>query len=76
MRSYWSVQNQGVPVNGAYAQQLTALMWAAGQGHAEAVQVLLARGARTDLLDDRGLTAAAIARQAGHAEVAALVERP
>jgi uncharacterized protein len=40
------------------------------------VQLLLARGARADLRDDRGLTAAEIARQAGHEPIArALVAR-
>jgi ankyrin repeat protein len=54
----------------AYEQRLTALMWAAGQGQGEAVKLLLARGAKTDLRDDRGLTAAQIAQQAGHAQIA------
>jgi len=49
-------------------------MWAAGQGQLDAVKLLLARGARRDLRDDRGLTAAEIARGAGQsAVVAALV---
>jgi ankyrin repeat protein len=48
-------------------------MWAAGQGHASAVRRLLQRGARADLRDNRGLTAADMARQAGHMEVAALL---
>jgi hypothetical protein len=38
------------------------------------VRLLLARGARRDLRDDRGLTAADIARQTGHADVAALLD--
>jgi len=49
-------------------------MWAAGQGHTEVVRLLLARGARADLRDDRGLTAAAIARAAGHADAATVIE--
>jgi ankyrin repeat protein len=46
-------------------------MWAAGQGKLDATRLLLARGARPDLRDDRGLTAADIARQAGQGAVAA-----
>jgi len=38
------------------------------------VQLLLARGARTDLRDDRGLSALDIARQQSHADVAALLQ--
>jgi hypothetical protein len=45
-------------------------MWAAGSGSTETVDLLLARGARTDLRDDRGLRAEDIARQAGHAAIA------
>ena len=63
----------GIDIDAAYEHQLTALMWAAGQGQVEAVKLLLARGARRDLRDDRGLTAAEIARQVGqNAVVAAL----
>ncbi len=63
-----------MPVDTAYENQLTALMWAAGAGSTDTVRLLLARGARIDLLDNRGLTAQAIARQAGHAEVAGLLD--
>ena len=63
----------GVDVNLAYEHRLTALMWAAGQGHVDAVKLLLARGARPDLRDDRGLTAREIASQAGHIAVAAIL---
>jgi ankyrin repeat protein len=59
----------GIDVNARYEHDLTALMWAAGQGQVEATQLLLARGARTDAKDDRGMTALDIARQAGHAIV-------
>ena len=61
----------GIDVNAAYEHQLTALMWAAGQGQLDTVKLLLERGARRDLRDDRGLTAAEIARQAGQSAVAA-----
>ena len=59
-----------VDVNAAYDHQLTALMWAAGQGHTDAVTLLLERGARADVKDDRGLTALDMARQGGHAAAA------
>jgi ankyrin repeat protein len=62
-----------VPVNTAYENELTALMWAAGQGQLAAVKLLLARGAKTDLRDARGLNAAQIANQAGHTEIAVLL---
>ena len=51
-------------------------MWAAGQGQADAVRLLLERGAKRDLRDDRGLTAAEIARQADHAGVADVIAKP
>ena len=47
-------------------------MWAAGQGHVDAVKLLLARGARPEMRDARGLTAREIARDAGQAAVVAL----
>ena len=51
-------------------------MWAAGQGHADAVQLLLTKGARADLRDDRGQTALDMARSGGHAAAAALLSAP
>jgi ankyrin repeat protein len=42
----------------------------------EAVRLLLARGAKRDLRDDRGLTAAEIARQTNHADVAEAITKP
>ena len=59
-----------IPVNARYDAQLTALMWAAGMGHAETVRLLLQHGADASLSDDRGKTAAQMAREAGHAKVA------
>jgi ankyrin repeat protein len=64
----------GVAVDSAYEHRLTPLMWAAGQGQGDVVRRLLAHGAKTDLRDDRGLTAAQIARGAGHAQVAAAID--
>ena len=51
-------------------------MWAAGQGQADAVRLLLERGAKRDLRDDRGLTAAEIARQTNHDDVAEAIAKP
>jgi ankyrin repeat protein len=56
----------GLDVNATYEHELTLLMWAAGQGHRDVARLLLARGARPEMRDDRGLTAAEIARMAGH----------
>ncbi|HYQ80471.1 MAG TPA: ankyrin repeat domain-containing protein, partial [Anaeromyxobacteraceae bacterium] len=50
-----------------YANDLTLLMWAAGQGHLDTVRMLLSRGADPKARDDRGKTALAIAAEAGHA---------
>ncbi len=65
---------RGVDVNHAYAHNLTALMWAAGYGKAECVQLLLASGADPKLKDDRGKTAADIAQEQGYGDVAALLK--
>jgi ankyrin repeat protein len=72
--------DKGVDPNAVYANDLTALMWAAGYGQTEAVKTLLAAGAKTSLKDNRGKTAADIAREAKHEETARLLaqtaERP
>ena len=72
--------DKGVDPNAAYANDLTALMWAAGYGRTETVKMLLAAGAKTSLKDNRGKTAADIARDAKHDETAQLLaqiaERP
>jgi len=65
--------DRGVAVNRLYYHNLTALMWAAGYGQADCVRLLLERGADRALKDDRGKTAADIAREQGYAEVAALL---
>jgi ankyrin repeat protein len=71
----------GVDVNRRYAHGLTALMWAAGHDASTGVEdvdstikTLVDRGAAQDLKDDRGKTAADIARDLGHAEAAKLLE--
>jgi len=66
--------DRGVAVNRLYYHNLTALMWAAGYGQADCVRLLLERGADRALKDDRGKTAADIAREQGYSEVAALLQ--
>ncbi len=65
----------GMAVDATDEHQLTPLMWAAGQGQAQVVTLLLRRGARAELRDDRGLNALDIARQQSHTEVAQLLAR-
>ncbi len=55
----------GVNPNAVYGNDLTALMWAAGFGKTDTVRVLLAAGADPALKDNRGKTAADIAREQG-----------
>ena len=55
-------------------RHMTPLMWAAYGGHAEMVELLLAGGADPALKDELGNTAAAYAKEAGHAAVQALLE--
>ena len=66
----------GVESNARYRGELTALMWAAGHadnapqdGGQRTVKLLLARGAKVDLVDDRGRSALMIAAGLGHAEI-------
>src|SRR6185437_4932127 len=72
----------GVDVNRRYAHGLTALMWAAGHDASAGVddvdatiKTLIDHGAALDLKDDRGKTAADIARGLGHERAAKLLER-
>jgi ankyrin repeat protein len=67
----------GVDPNAAYGNNLTALMWAAGHPDltsparaVAAVQLLIARGAKLDLTDDRGRTALMIAAALNRFETA------
>jgi ankyrin repeat protein len=56
-----------------HTQGYTPLIWAAHRGHADAVQLLLARGADTTLPDLQGHDAAWHATEQGHPEVAAVL---
>ena len=72
----------GVDVNRRYAHGLTALMWAAGHDASAGVEdvgatlkTLIDHGAAVDLKDDRGKTAADIARALGDERAAKLLDR-
>ena len=72
----------GVDVNRRYAHGLTALMWAAGHDASTGVDDVnstiktpIQHGAALDLKDDRGKTAANIARDLGHERAAKVLER-
>jgi len=72
----------GVDVNRRYAHDLTALMWAAGYDASTGVddvdatiKTLIEHGAAVGLKDDRGKTAADIARGLGRERAAKLLER-
>jgi uncharacterized protein len=72
----------GVDVNRRYAHGLTALMWAAGYDASAgvedvdaAIKTLIEHGAALALKDDRGKSAADIARGLGHERAAKLLER-
>ena len=72
----------GVDVNRGYAHSLTALMWAAGHDASAGMEdvdatitLLLKRGAKVDLRDDRNKTAVDIARSLGYDRVADLLVR-
>lgn len=63
----------GSDVNAVDDQGLTPLMFAAMHGEREALTYLLDRGARDDLVDHRGRTAAEIADECGRREIAILL---
>jgi ankyrin repeat protein len=62
-------------VNAVYRNELTALMWASGYGHADTVRALIAAGARVDPVDNRGKSALDMAREFKHVETVELLER-
>lgn len=65
---------QGTPVDARDSAGRTALMLAALNGQAAAVQALLTLGAQSALVDGEGLTAAQHARRQGHSGIADLLE--
>jgi len=64
----------GVDTNGVLDNELTVLMWAAGSGQESMVRYLLAHGADKTLKDNRGMTAAAIARDTKNVGLVELLE--
>jgi len=62
-------------VNAPLENQLTLLMWAAAYGHEATVRFLLEQGADRTLKDNRGKTAADMAREGNHLSVAKLLEQ-
>jgi hypothetical protein len=65
----------GIQVNARLDNDETLLMWAAGYGHEAAVSFLLEQGADRSLKDNRGKTAADIARDGNFAAVVRLLEK-
>jgi ankyrin repeat protein len=65
---------KGVDPNAIYKNDLTALMWAAGFGRTATVKALLTAGAKPQLKDNRGKTAADMAREGHFDETAAVLE--
>ena len=70
----------GVPVDARYGADLTALMWAAGytdltpeEAAKATLSLLLARGAKVDLVDDRGRSALMIAAALNRVEAVRLL---
>ena len=53
----------------------TALMTAAAYGHAKVVRALINAGANVNLLDGEGKDAAAVAEEAGNAEIVAMIRK-
>lgn len=65
----------GVQVNARLDNDETLLMWAAGYGHLETVRFLLDHGADRSLKDNRGKSAADIAREGNFTAAASVLER-
>jgi len=68
--------DSGIDANKTYGNNLTALMWAAGHSNdvppmdaVKTIKLLIRRGARLDLKDNRGKTAQMIAADMGHHDV-------
>lgn len=73
--------DSGIDINAVYEHGLTVLSWAAGHADdvpeadaAALVTLLLDRGARTDIADDRGQTPLVIATDMNHSAIIAILE--
>jgi ankyrin repeat protein len=69
------LMQKGMQPNARFANELTLLMWAAGYGHDETARFLLDQGADPKLKDNRGKTAADIARDGNYLALASLLEK-
>lgn len=65
---------RGADIDALAPNRSTALMLAARNGHIEVVRTLLAAGADTALVNDRGIDAATWARQVGNTVIADLID--
>jgi ankyrin repeat protein len=59
--SVQALLDAGIDAKVRYANDVTALMWAAAYGKLDSVKLLIARGADVDAKDNRGKTALTIA---------------
>ena len=66
----------GTQVNARLENDLTLLMWAAAYDHEATVDLLLAQGAERGLKDNRGKTAADMAREGNHLALARRLAQP
>lgn len=67
--------NYGAPVNAVDGDGADALIYAAMNGKADCVELLLARGADPLRKTNKGSSAVSLARKAGHPGIAELIER-
>ena len=63
----------GVDINQRYANEATALMWAAAYGKNDSVKLLLERGADVSARDNRGESALSLALSEKHPDTAQLL---
>ncbi|KAF3998673.1 ankyrin repeat domain-containing protein [Glaciimonas immobilis] len=64
----------GIKVNTSYENGLTALMWAGASGFPATVEALLARGADSQLLDNRGKGVLEMAQENSHLDIVKILQ--